>query len=131
MNFTNKWYPLLLILVLSWVAFIRTQDILVEWNWVSVFHLSLNLLVGVAILLKLKFTGIIVKIWAGLSIFGGILGLFSVSMRWLIGTFDRVEFTDLVSHIVHVIIGYILYSYWTDSIEVDEGSYENEEILDA
>jgi hypothetical protein len=130
-SFNNKWYPLLLTSVLCFVIITRAKDLLFEWNWVSVIHLAISLLVAISIMFKVQVVGIMVKFWAGLSILGGGLGLISVLVLLNVGAVERIEVSKVITHISHLIIGYILFHFWNKSVEIEEDLDDYEEILDA
>ena len=131
--FKNEWYPFLIIIVLAIVITTRVMDILSNWNLISFFHLVLSFLVLISLLFKTTITEIIVKVWSGLSVIGGTLGLISILMYLIANATEKIELPKLLIHTIHLSIGIIIFKYWDES--VNEGKAisfeENSDILDA
>ena len=90
------------------------------WNWITVIRLGLSLIIVIGILSKAKFTEVVLKVWSGILIIGGVLGLISIFMYLIIGSFEKIEILKLFTHIFYIIIGYMISSFWNSSILVEE-----------
>lgn len=73
-------------------------------------------LVILFLLLKHKWTMIIVKCWALLSGLAGLIGIFSVVVSILLGGIEDVKLTIYISHLIHFVFGGIIFFFWDHSV---------------
>lgn len=117
--FKNTWYPIFLVTALMIGFSVRIINLLIAFDIISILHIIFILVVLFGVFfLKSKSSRILVKVWALLSIIGGILGLISIALFVVIGREENnVEFYSLIRHMLHLLFGIILIKYWNSSVE--------------
>ena len=53
-----------------------------------------------------------------MAILGGTLGFISVAMFMLIGKFENLKMSEIITHSLHLGVGLILFFYWNQSVKV-------------
>ena len=121
-TFKNKWYPILLIIVILYSLLTRGFSYISTNDLVSLVHLVFTCTVIGFLIFRTSFTEILVKIWAGLSILGGAMGCFSVLMLLLIGFLDgkgeHVNNSEIITHSLNFFIGIVIIMFWRKSVLV-------------
>ena len=119
-GFKNGWYPLVLVSSVILVLTIQSLNLLAGKALIPLIHISLGLAVLCSLwLFEMNISRSIVKIWAGIAIVGGALGLLSIGALLLINRLEgNFEMPQLISHLVHVGLGLLIYTSWDRSVEV-------------
>jgi len=116
-SFSNKWYPSVLICALLYGMAVSSYNFLLSKNISSVIHLTLIGLIIVALIFKNSLLGKAVKLWAGLAILGGTLGFISIAMFMLIGKFENLKISQIITHSFHLGVGFVLFYFWDQSVK--------------
>jgi len=84
----------------------------------AIFHISLAMIILIALAIKSKYSKILVKLWAIISIIGGLLVVISTLMFWIGGAPERINYESLLVSIIHILVGSYFYYYSDRSIKV-------------
>ena len=124
-KFKNFWYPALLILSLG-NGFIQTSLNLVnELSIINVLVVALCIWVIIVLLsLEAKKARLHVKIYSGIIMLAGFVGLLSTLLLFFIDRTDTSTFIKTFNHFTSFVQGSLLYFYWDKSV-----SYENDGFL--
>ena len=119
-RFSNSWYPIILVFFIGSVIY--SQIVTLKFGF-TYNHLIYSILV-ISVLLSLiyfKYTHIIVRVLGLLSMAGGCLGIISILLYLVSDSFDSGHFLPLIIYIFNLVMGFIIYHYYHDSvIELDE-----------
>lgn len=120
--FKKNWYKYFLWIIVS-INLIYTVIILSSGNFLWLYLLSLAF--SVLVILGLIFFSyevarIFVKVWSGVILIGGVLGLFANLLYVITGSFDQIQVQSLSKFVLSSIIGFIIFVYW-DKTTIDKG----------
>ena len=100
------------------IVIIHTLNIYNGGNcYVSLVHILFITIIMIGLLkLRLKRVELVVKIWSGIGIAAGALGVLSICVLLLIGReSESISMTKLIIHIFHLVLGVIIYSNFNRS----------------
>lgn len=117
--FKNKWYPSLLVFLISIVLYVQVLNLIFSFNYVHLVHLILIVMVINAILFfNYDKAEIVIKLWAVIALIGGGLGLISVALLFSIGRLEEsVDLIKLIKHFIHILFGFVVFAFWSESVE--------------
>lgn len=116
-KFIKRAYPLVLLLTLGVTFISQIMHLAGGRILTSIVQLMIALFVFVSLFfVEYESIRYIVKGWSLIILTGGLLGSISVLLYLIVGSLHKIDVVLLISHLVHIIIGYYLFTCFEYSV---------------